>query len=724
MKTVTRKRKKQEDEIQLLNHDHNDRIASLRSKAASLEEQVLLLKTQQSNNEEVELLNKQNNELSNRTKELTKESHTNRESAVIASLQVESLTDTLTSLFEIAKTGFDEVRDGQRPGVRATDFIEGKIGNTIINMNDYSLKESDSIHKTAEDCPTSDSVLRSFLNFVLGLIDSTPQKDDRKSKMRSKFHRRVSNFSRDLNDCEIFIVVTSYLWSDHYLDVIRILDIRALPERADHFVTFFKNLHPRCYMEWLTGSSILGMNTLVNMNIAVVMMERFVCFLLVVLFFFFSFLFFSCQKRNTQNRYRHTHILQGNELTSSGLSEYENGGVNADAVTDDLSELNVTRVRCEVNKRAMEELITTVRDGVFSLAMHRMSQPKTIAEEEWDPNLMSLWYSYSDERLSSTLPGLSRLECDSLRTVFHDHSQIVESVFSYYSNLTTAFQGICLSDFLRLCGDCQLPIMRSLSGKARVENMYFSSQQLQSSTKGIPVGEMLLLLIRLMEEKTDDNTTSVKLDGSTSQGLQTLGVSTSRERSVSLTNPTPGRRSIRPSVYSSSRLSPKSRVTSLIMDHITPRTSRTDIRGFKDLYWSLPVQSAIQVHSKMLGSIYDYFSRRDETNRGNNTSISLDEWLKLTKDLECRDAQLTRIDVTLIFNTSQDMSDGTAVTELSYREFLEAFFAMSLCRISNPLLPVPVRFHTFCSERLVPVLRRKFPQIKVTYSERNASTVS
>eukprot|EP01060_Flectonema_neradi_P007480 TRINITY_DN15220_c0_g1_i1.p1 TRINITY_DN15220_c0_g1~~TRINITY_DN15220_c0_g1_i1.p1 ORF type:complete len:1003 (+),score=163.67 TRINITY_DN15220_c0_g1_i1:44-3052(+) len=689
--------KKHEDEIQLLQHDCNDKVASLKSKIARLEEQLQLLKSEEGTNEEVEILTTQNAELSERVKELSKENHNNREASVIASLQVEGLTDTLSSLFKVAKNSLNATYHGQRPGVRASDIIESRL-SSLGSMDDYSLREPDAIHKTAADCPATDYVLRTFLNFVLSMAAASLQKERKDTNSRPKFLRRVNNFSRDLSDCEILVVATTYLWPESFREAMRILDTRSLPDRADKFVNLFKSFHPRCYMEWLRGSEILEMNTLVNMNIIVLMLER----------------------------YRQTHVLQHYELPSTGLSESMNGRIDADVVTDDLMELHESRTRSELNKSAMEELVATLRDGVFSLAMYRVTQPKV--SEVWATQEMSLWYSYSDDRLSTALHGLSTTECDNLRSLFHENCHLIETVFSYYSNLTTAFQGVCLPDFLRLCSDCQLPVMKSLSGKARVENLFTTSHQLQQQQgiKGLALGELMLVLIRLMDEKFDEATSGTKPE-STLQP-QNLTTTTNRERSLSVASQGgggggAGRRG-RSSVFASAKLSPRSRVSSLLSDYIAPRSSRADVKGFKDCYWSLAVQTAIQVHSRMLGSVYDYFSRRDESNRGNNTTISLDEWLKLTKDLECRDAQLTRIDATLIFNTSQDPNDGTSVSELSYREFLEAFFALSLCRISNPLLPIPVRFHTFCSDRLIPVLRRKYPQIKTTHQERTASTVS
>jgi hypothetical protein len=85
--------------------------------------------------------------------------------------------------------------------------------------------------------------------------------------------------------------------------------------------------------------------------------------------------------------------------------------------------------------------------------------------------------------------------------------------------------------------------------------------------------------------------------------------------------------------------------------------------------------------------------------------------VKLVRDLDFIDALTPVKFVQTIFVNSQDSFDATGDADMSYAEFEEAIVALGLARVPNPYMTIEVRLHVFFAERLLPMVRRKFPAV-------------
>eukprot|EP00760_Papus_ankaliazontas_P010827 PhM_4_TR1452/c0_g1_i1/m.8859 len=122
-----------------------------------------------------------------------------------------------------------------------------------------------------------------------------------------------------------------------------------------------------------------------------------------------------------------------------------------------------------------------------------------------------------------------------------------------------------------------------------------------------------------------------------------------------------------------------------------------------------PMQTALQSVQKPLQILYQALS-----------PIELTDWLKVLKDFDMTDSVLTRNDSTIIYQTVRNKLD--AQTHLTLEEFQQAMFCVSLFRVPSPFLPLPTRFINFVSDKVLPAVRRRLPQvyIKITRAQGTA----
>jgi hypothetical protein len=171
---------------------------------------------------------------------------------------------------------------------------------------------------------------------------------------------------------------------------------------------------------------------------------------------------------------------------------------------------------------------------------------------------------------------------------------------------------------------------------------------------------------------------------------------------------------------------PAARLDFFLCQFIQSKIRMSTADAVRRLLQSGKVRAAISVYSKILqtlfGSIAGAIAARASASKSTaqallagggveDLTLQMEDWVKLVRDLDFIDALTPVKFVQTIFVNSQDSFDATGDADMSYAEFEEAIVALGLARVPNPYMTIEVRLHVFFAERLLPMVRRKFPAV-------------
>eukprot|EP01062_Namystynia_karyoxenos_P073513 TRINITY_DN70311_c0_g1_i1.p1 TRINITY_DN70311_c0_g1~~TRINITY_DN70311_c0_g1_i1.p1 ORF type:complete len:1148 (+),score=371.85 TRINITY_DN70311_c0_g1_i1:87-3446(+) len=634
---------------------YDAQVLELKARVQELEDQVnAKAGIDVAKGEEFDSMSKRCRDLEAKVKQLQKQIEEHREKNVLHSLDAEVLREHLDKAANYMQNAHKlSIGSDVRTGVRAVDLVHAAI-NPEHDMRqplpEVLDAEADELISLGKARPQD--VLLVWVNHVVRITDANS--------------RVVRNWTSDLADGEVFITMVHQLWPE----AAGVLDLRnehSLPDRVGGLCNHLRNLLRGDDLKWLRREAILGQREEVNLMLASVLFERY-CDT-------------HCQIRPVRcpdvsalkPEQLDDHLAAADEAFRKGMANRQSLGLVQRSVRHFLSGLLQQMAEEGVRKRTIQD-----RRGSDEAARHG-------------------WAELRDEKIQAAAPTASSADCDDIRDILLEHAERLRQVYQYYGNVRHAMQGILSEEWLRLCSDAGFG--RTLQGRTRLDQFYTVTMQTRGpGPKGASMADLALLLIRIADD-TDGELLPLR-----PQDVGSGDFAGGR------------RRSRRGSVAASPRAAGPPATIGARLQQVCvelAKVQHADIDAFRELYRAQENQLVMMNHNRALLSVYEWFAKRDEQKRGNNTTLNVDEWTRMLKELDCIDAQLGVKDAVLLFNASQDVECASPASELSFREFLEALFGIALCRVPIAILPVWCRVNNFFQERLLPCIRRKFPQVKL-----------
>eukprot|EP01063_Lacrimia_lanifica_P010760 TRINITY_DN17502_c0_g1_i2.p1 TRINITY_DN17502_c0_g1~~TRINITY_DN17502_c0_g1_i2.p1 ORF type:complete len:868 (+),score=337.36 TRINITY_DN17502_c0_g1_i2:636-3239(+) len=436
-----------------------------------------------------------------------------------------------------------------------------------------------------------------------------------------------------------------------------LLEEKSLPERVSKYVDAVRlwcvQQHGHAMVDWLTPDRILQMDPYTT-NL--------------LLFFLYE-------------SYCATHICHPIELAA--LQSLETNGLGPPSQLQ-LATARRVAVQYKTGLQIQNELHDYLRSQLFA---------SNVSLGPWSVRRLSADYSPADPNSDVTF---KKAMLESHEEALKFFNSRLKDVFLYYSNMSIAYEGMLLGDWHRLVSDL---IGKSQAAKeeARVEGIY---QSIVHTGKGRAAAG---------ERRRSIPASAKAAGGGKGASFEEFEAMLVHCGETGLVNPAPAQGGRRRTLTANQE-PPRVRVVGFLKD-VAEKSMRLEVRYHRANYADVYTQMAVQAQSKGVGLLYEFFAVRDPTNRGNNTTLNMDEWLKMCKELELIDSHTSRNDAILYYNIVQEPDEHAA--ELSASEFQEAMFLVGISRVSNPLISPSHRFTLFCVDRLYPLVRRKFPQIKV-----------
>ena len=664
---------------------------------------------------------------------------------------ISDLEESVSQFSEAFFEHFDPTK--YRPGISAASLV--------VSAKHFSTYDATEPLRETHTCVVADALLlvglgdaevsQTLLVWTNHILRSCEGSTGEKEK------KTVHNYEKDLSDGVVFVQILSYLLTDvegqsapsttrrgsspfaegaDYEaeklkeDVKDLLQENFLVERVEKLVAIIQTMFPLYLMEWLSPEKILGQSSDTNAMLLSLLFDYYVN----------SHRYLSESDRSILMTIKENHCfsdtlqdnLRGIEVCKSIEIRYEErqnqilvlSGVIRDCMQGKMKNNDFLTVAYPTVPQDVPHpsgsisgpspVAKSLRNRAGDSIADRMSVPNTIADSDeacstapsspsnpsqyvsfkfgGDQSMRPTWWDINDDKALNI--GISQAELTEVKQIAKFQSQSLLSVYDYYSNCQTALEGVQPNEWVRMCSDSGVPLAKGYNGKSKIEAVFNSvvhrsedpkTKRIKEDDKkkGASPEDFFLLLLGLVDidDAADD-----------------------KKKGRRHSKP-PGERGLRGGTFSE-------RFTTLLTDHILGKAQRIDLESFKRTYWAPPCQHVVQQASRLLSNVYEHFARRDEWNRGNNRTLSLDEWTKFCKELEFVDAATSRNDVMMFFNCSQDSEDATSSSEMSCKEWFEAIFLVGLSRESNPLLCPHIRFMSFVKDKLIPVLKRKFPAIK------------
>eukprot|EP01065_Artemidia_motanka_P036041 TRINITY_DN43941_c0_g1_i1.p1 TRINITY_DN43941_c0_g1~~TRINITY_DN43941_c0_g1_i1.p1 ORF type:complete len:1114 (+),score=364.58 TRINITY_DN43941_c0_g1_i1:43-3384(+) len=633
------------------------KVREQQARIHDLEEKLAAgLGVDQAKADEYDMILKRCSELETKLKQLQKQIDEMKERNVLLSLESEELREQLNTAAELVQGAHSMSLGNQtRPGLRAVDLVAA-ANNPEHDMKQPLPETSGSVDDLQGSLRASPSdILLVWVNHILCVTDANS--------------RVVRSWRHDFADGEVFLCIAHYLWPNA-AGLLELRNEHSLPERVGGLCSHLKALLGQ-ELRWLRREAVLAMREEVNVMITATLFE---CYC-------------SSHVQRRPAALKDTSQLKAEKLLDHLM-----------AAADDF-ELSMA------NTRAMARVGSAVHDRVFG-TLQQMAEDGVRRKQIQDrrgsqEQLRHGWADMSDEQIQAAAPSATPSDCDAIRDSLFEHADRVRQVYQFYSNVSAAMQGILPTEWTRLCAD--VGFGRTLQARGKLDQLHALTIQARSGNptalKGASLSELAALLVRIAEDPEGDMLPPRSFQGLVSDaeasGAKLLPRRRSRAASIAVTSP---------------QGTLKMRMHQVMAE--LARAQHADLDAYREVYRQPECQMVLQTHNRSLVAVYEWFAKRDETNRGNVTSINADEWTRMLKDLDCIDAQLGVKDATMIFNAVQDVEDPSPPSELSFREFLEALCGVALSRLANQMLPVWLRLSNFFQDKFLPTVRRKFPMIK------------